>query len=106
MELPRIDTISKIGQGGTQYILVMLKEPALNNQSVVDGGLYVHFDIDHKKQTTTAYKFWFQNGGGRTEDKPLRRWRDEILTEQECLKCAAELFGGKELWPKMPAEGE
>ena len=97
MGLPRIDTISQIGCDGTQYILVMLKEPALDNRSRVSGGLYVHFDIDHRKQTTTAYKFWYQNGGGRTDGRILRRWQDEILTEQECIKCAAELLGDDEL---------
>ena len=92
MGLPKIDTVSQIGRDGTQYILVMLKKPVLNNHSLVSGGLYVHFNIDHRKQTTTAYKFWFQNGASRTDGIPLRRWLEETLTEQECLKYAAEII--------------
>ena len=96
MGLPRIDTVSQIGQDGTQYILVMLKKPALDNHSMVSGGLYVHYDIDHRKYTTTAYRFWYQNGGGRTDGRILRRWTDETLTEQECLKYATEIIGVEE----------
>ena len=83
--MARIDCISNIDRNGDQYYIVVAEEPAVNRLDLWDGGKCFSFELNHRKQTTEVYSFFWKNGVPSNFNK-IKTFHDEILGEKEIIK--------------------
>ena len=89
---PYVFNCSGVDGNGYQSITVCLKKPDINENGLYQFGTLVLFSLNHIKQETTAYRMSFVNGGAHIDTNALKRWKDEILCEKECVEIAKNLF--------------
>lgn len=83
---------SKIGSDGIQRIIVEIKPARLNSFDLFEGGEYINFEIDHKKQRTSLWQMSFRNGVPRFEEKALKVYKGEIIdSDKECLEIVKKI---------------
>lgn len=85
-QAPYIWTESQIGRDGLQYIVIAVNGSSLNGVGIINGGRYIHFDLDYREQTTKAFEFTFFNGFPRVTKENVGIWKDEILAASEMLE--------------------
>jgi hypothetical protein len=81
---------STIDGDGRQYWSFQVKAPRLNAYGLWDGGTSISVDFDHKKQTTEIYKYTWSSGAP-TNFQLLKRFKGEIIGEQELPRILQEL---------------
>ena len=83
--MPSIDCMSNIDGNGIQYYMVFSEEPAVNSLDLWEGGKCYSFELNHKRQTTEVYSFFWKNGVPSNFNK-IKVFNDEILGEKEMIK--------------------
>lgn len=93
--MSRIAAVSQIDKNGEGYISVFVEEPYINENGLWEGGKCLSFENNFKKNICKVFPYYWSNGMSVGFDKVIAIFKEETLSERECLAYADKLYKEK-----------